>query len=131
MHNYNEEDLKESIDHIQSTCYGLARNSGWWTDPKTGESIKNNPLTFSNKLMLIVSECAEAMEGDRKNLMDTHLPHRKMAEVELADIIIRAFDLAGGYDYDLGAAVVEKLRYNANRADHKLENRLADNGKAY
>ena len=37
--------------------------------------------------MLIVSEIAEAMEGERKDLMDDKLPHRKMAEVELADAL--------------------------------------------
>ena len=39
--------------------------------------------------MLTISEIAEAMEGERKNLMDDHLPHRKMAEVEIADAYIR------------------------------------------
>ena len=34
------------------------------------------------------------MEGARKDLMDTHLKHRSMMEVELADAIIRIFDLA-------------------------------------
>lgn len=40
---------------------------------------------------------AEAMEGERKGLMDDHLPHRPMAEVELADALIRLFDYAGGF----------------------------------
>jgi hypothetical protein len=35
------------------------------------------------------------MEGERKNLMDDHLPHRRSAEVELADALIRIFDYAG------------------------------------
>ncbi|XUM19805.1 hypothetical protein ACRAVF_19255 [Bradyrhizobium oligotrophicum S58] len=43
--------------------------------------------------MLIVSEIAEAMEGERKSLMDDHLPHRKMVEVELADTLILHFRL--------------------------------------
>ena len=52
--------------------------------------------------MLIVSEVSECMEGERKNLMDTHLKHRKMAEVELADILIRVFDYAGAFGYGGG-----------------------------
>jgi NTP pyrophosphatase (non-canonical NTP hydrolase) len=81
--------------------------------------------------MLIVSELAEAMEGDRKNKMDDHLPHRESREVELADALIRICDLAGAYNLDLAGAVVEKMAYNAQRADHKPEARAAEGGKAY
>ncbi len=98
---------------------------------ETGKSITENPLCFSNKLMLVVSECAEAMEGDRKGSMDDKLPHRPMREVELADAVIRIFDLAGGYGMDLAGALVEKMQFNASRADHKIENRTSAGGKAY
>ena len=82
-------------------------------------------------LCLVHSEISEAMEGARKNLMDDKLPHRKMIEVELADALIRIFDIAGAYNLDLGNAISEKRYFNANRADHKLENRLKDNGKKF
>ena len=81
--------------------------------------------------MLVVSEVAEAMEGDRKNLMDDHLPHRKMIEVELADALIRILDLSEGLGLDVAAAVAEKVQYNAARADHKRENRALPSGKKY
>ena len=123
--------LEDSLWEIQSAIHSAAVEAGWWHDLHTGEPITNNPLTFSNKLMLIVSECAEAMEGDRKDLMDDKLPHRKMREVELADAVIRAFDLAGGYNMDLAGAIVEKMRYNAQREDHKVENRKLAGGKAF
>lgn len=57
--------------------------------------------------------------------------HRPGIEVELADAVIRIFDLAGGFNLDLGGAIAEKPAYNANRADHKPENRKLDGGKAY
>ena len=100
--------------------------AGWWDgiDPNDG-------LVFTNKLCLIHSEISEAMEGDRKDLMDDKLLHRKMAEVELADAMIRILDLAAARDYDIGAAVAEKRAFNATRADHKRENRAAPGGKAY
>lgn len=79
--------------------------------------------------MLIVTEIAEAKEGFRKNLMDEHLPNRPSIEVELADAIIRIADLAGALDLDLAGAIVDKIEYNANRADHKIENRKLENGK--
>ncbi len=107
-----------------------ATNAHWWLD-NNGNDIRLNPLTFSNKLMLIVTEIAEACEADRKNLMDDHLPHLDGKTVELADAVLRIFDLAGGYKLDLATAIMEKMQYNAQRADHKIENRMAVGGKAY
>lgn len=63
--------------------------------------------------------------------MDDKLPHRKMVEVELADCIIRIFDLAVAMGLDIGGAFVEKTVYNTKRADHKIENRLKENGKKF
>lgn len=103
-------------------------NQTWWHDPRTGERLHRNK---GELLMLIVSEIAEAMEGERKNLMDDHLPHRRMAEVELADALIRIFDYAGAYGYDLDGAIAEKRAYNAQRSDHKPENRIQANGKKW
>lgn len=114
---------------LQEQCHEAAKH--WWVDPYSGHDIRENPFCFSNKLMLIVSELAEAMEGDRKDLPDDKLPHRQMREVELADAVIRLFDLAGAYGMDLGGAIAEKMAFNAQRPDHRMENRLAAGGKAY
>lgn len=103
-------------------------NAKWWVDLDTGEPIKRN---MGELLMLVVSELAEAMEGHRKNLMDDKLPHRKMLEVELADTVIRVFDIAAGFGMDLGGAYAEKMEYNRVREDHKIEARKAAHGKKY
>ena len=66
-------------------------------------------------LALIHSEISEALEADRKDLMDDKLPYRKGLEVELADAFIRICDMAGGLSMDLGGAVEEKLAYNTTR----------------
>lgn len=124
-----ESKLKEGLSLAQFVCHDVSKRAGWWgtadNDPR------DNPFAFSNKLCLIHSEISEAMEGDRKNLKDDKLPHREMREVELADALIRIFDLAGAYNMDIGGAVVEKMRYNAIRADHKPEARNAAGGKSY
>lgn len=109
---------------LQEACYQDSYQAGWWAGETTS-------LSFSNKLMLIVSELAEAMEADRKGLMDDKLPHRDGREVELADAAIRIFDLAGAYKFDLGAAIYEKMEFNKKRNDHKKEVREAVGGKKY
>ena len=119
---------RRAVNDLVGLCHDAAHEAGWWSNDATNQ---NNPLCFSNKLALIHSEISEAMEGDRKNLPDDKLPHRAMREVELADAVIRIFDLAGAYGMDLGGALVEKMAYNCERADHKPENRAASGGKTY
>ena len=103
-------------------------NIKWWQDLETGQPLKRNK---GELLALIHSEISEALEGERKNLMDDKLPHRKMAEVELVDAIIRILDYAGGFGYDLQGAFDEKMAYNAIREDHKHEARKIAGGKQF
>lgn len=100
----------------------------WYRDPFTGAPIQRN---FGEQIALIHSELSEALEGDRKNLQDEKLPHRLATEVELADALIRIFELAGDRGYDLQGAYEEKMAYNAQREDHKIENRRKAHGKKY
>ncbi len=100
----------------------------WWTNLKTGKMKKRNK---GELIALMHSELSEALEGERKNLMDEKLPHRKMVEVELADALIRIFDYAGGFKLDLEGAYQEKRNYNKQRADHKVENRKKKHGKKF
>lgn len=117
-----------------------------------GRGYALRPMNVGEKLMLCVSEIAEAgedspqynaalfelvkslsraMEGHRKQKMDDKLPHRDMLTVELADLLIRVFHLCGFLQLDIGGAFVEKMQYNLNRADHTLAARTAEGGKKY
>lgn len=99
----------------------------WWHDEDDRRIERNK----GELLALIHSEISEALEGERKDLMDDHLPHRRMAEVELADAIIRILDYAGAFGYDLQGALDEKLAYNRHREDHKHEARALPGGKKF
>jgi len=103
-------------------------DAGWWTDLDTGEKKKRN---MGELLCLVHSEVSEALEGYRKDLMDDKLTHRKMFEVELADVLIRLFDIAGSEGINLGTVMQEKIEFNKIRLDHKIENRKKDNGKKF
>lgn len=113
------------MNHIAQVINEL--NHDWWFDEFDAPVSRNK----GELLMLMVSEIAEAMEGVRKNLMDDKLPHRKMEEVELADCVIRILDYAGAHKLDISGAIVEKLRYNANREDHTLAHRNTEHGKKF
>lgn len=103
-------------------------NKKWWIDLETGEPKERN---VGELIALVHSELSEGLEGHRKNLKDDHLPEFDMLEVELADAVIRIFDMAGGLDLRLAEALFAKLEYNKSRADHKIENRLKDGGKKF
>lgn len=130
-----------SLNTLSDAIHQRNVEAGWWTDPKTGEDLrgfKEGPQILSNAkrdvlnlLCLVHSEVSEACEGARKNLQDDKLPHRSMFEVELADVFIRIFDIAGAHNLDLAGAVYEKLNYNAVREDHKMENRTKEGGKFF
>ncbi len=114
---------------------------GWWSNndldsldrshiPDVVKYSKQGSTLIASKLMLVVSEAAEALEGMRKGLMDEHLKDEEMFGVELADVLIRVLDLAGACRVDIGRLVAEKYAYNQTRLDHKLENRAANGGKS-
>lgn len=142
---FNAFDVAQAGDTLQQQCHGAAHAAGWWLGNGYDlaelcrlASGMRGPLEnllvgalVAQKLMLCVSELAEAMEGHRKGLKDDKLPHRDMLEVELADTVIRVFDLAGAMGYDLGGAIAEKMAFNAQRPDHKPEARAAAGGKSY
>ena len=116
--------------HVQKQAHMASVRRGWWNDTHTGESLigkRNVP----ELLCLIHSEISEAMEGYRKDLMDSHLPNRKSIEVELADAVIRIADLGEALGLDIGEALAEKMAYNDRREDHDIKSRQAANGKKF
>ncbi len=114
-----------NLNDYARTCHRA--NLKWWSDAN-GNKLERNK---GELICLMHSELSEAMEGERKGLMDDKLPHRLMAEVELVDTLIRIFDYAHAYGYDLQGAFDEKMAYNATREDHKHEARALAGGKKW
>jgi hypothetical protein len=118
-----------SIKDLQDECHARARGAGWWADFfSMPEGLRK--YYIGCKMALIHSEVSEALEGFRTGIADPHLPERSNVEVELADAVIRIFDLAGGLGLNLEEAIAEKMEYNAHRADHTREARAAKGGKS-
>ena len=123
---------------LSKWSHSINRKNGFWDDWElvsgdnpvhlsigTSEARHRLRIMFINeKLMLTVSELAEAMEGIRKGGIETDdkLPQFTNLAVELADAMIRIMDLAEGIELvdengtnEVLAALVQKLKINAGR----------------
>lgn len=78
------------INELAMDIHQQNKERGWWDKPRSMLTV----------VQLISTEVAEATEGARRDLMDTHLVERKMEEVELADTLIRTLDLGGYLDLE-------------------------------
>ena len=125
--------LVPAINSIANICYQASKEGGWHNDRVTGlpRTDAENDALVPTRLMLTVGELSEAMEAHRCDKMDDKLPHRSGLEVELADAVIRIFDLARAMNLDIGGAMVEKITYNLSRVDHTPAARNAKGGKKY
>lgn len=104
---------KQTIfEALQDSVHRTARDHGWWEG--ADDSI------IPEKLMLVVSELAEALEEyrDGKLSRGTYYTATGKPEgfgIELADATIRIMDLCGFLNIDLAGAIVEKHEYNLTR----------------
>lgn len=95
-------------------------NIKWWQNIDTGATLERNRLEL---LALVISELSECLEGERRNLFDDKLPHRLMAEVEMADAKIRLLDFAVGFGFILQPIVLlDPIPENKGEAIFRIMN---------
>ena len=115
-----------TISNMVREAHSNAVDKGFWDTPGQTPNI-------GEKLMLIVSECSEALEALREDKFAKDaaeqfafdLEHyteeafkanyKNTFEDELADVLIRVADLAGYMGIDLETHVELKMRYNRGR----------------
>jgi len=93
-------------------------NIKWWQNIDTGEPIERN---YKELLALVISEVSECLEGERKDLLDDKLRHRKMAEVEMADTFIRLLDFSAGFNIILSDTVLAGYDIPDNKGEALFE----------
>ena len=106
-----------TIDELVQKSYEAAREKGFHDEPPN----------VGEKLMLVVSELAEALEEARSpmGLMRLNLTYTGTDDqgvhkpegfpIELADAVIRIADLCGALNIGLQDAINTKMAYNQTR----------------
>lgn len=91
-----------------------ARRKGFW----------DRKPSLPELIALTHSELSEMLEAHRKGLTkSTKIPAFTAEEEELADVVIRAMDIAGGLKMRLAEAIVAKIAFNDAR-EHMHGKRL-------
>ena len=101
------------INDLVKEAHETAVEHGWW----------DKEMEFGTLIALCHSELSEALEEYRKGVkpnveylkMEANCNKPMGIPSELADVIIRIFDMCGHYGIDLERVIQEKMDYNKQR----------------
>ena len=88
-------------------------------------SIRNN----FEALLKIANKFSSVSELELSNHLDCETFDDKIEAEKIAEGVAMIFDYVGSRNYNIIEAMVDKIIYNKNRNDHKIENRKKDGGK--
>jgi len=134
-------DQKKALSEIILDCWRQSEISGfheteivkdiWEKIPVEIRDVLGNPIrTIIEKLLLIVSEIGEAVEAIRNPAWQPDITYFTVTGKpeglgsELADIVIRVFDLAVIAKINLSEEIDRKMKYNATRSHRHGGKRL-------
>ncbi len=123
----SDRQIVEAIHAMEQLSLETSVARGWHHDRLGQPKILDFPL----QVALMHTELSEALEGDRKGLMDDKLPHRDAREVELADLMLRIMNVSAAMGLDVAGAFIEKNHYNLTRSDHDADKREDRGQKRY
>jgi NTP pyrophosphatase (non-canonical NTP hydrolase) len=114
MGNHPQETRVSVILQYIEECHLTALEHGFWDHSDSLPALSDSQTGL--KLMLIVTELGEWMEGIRHgDHPSDHIPQFTASEEEAADVLIRIFDLAGATEMRLAEALEAKIAYNNTR----------------
>jgi len=96
----------KTIEELTEWVVRWRQDKGFYTPDSFNTQTERDMML--GKLMLIVTEVAEAAEAVRHEDLDNF-------KEELADIAIRLFDIAGTMSIDLEDVIVDKMKVNEKR----------------
>lgn len=100
-------DFVTEFNHTARSAHANAVDKGFW---------ERNPAA-PELIALAHSELSEMLEAYRRgNGPSSKIENFSAAEEELADLVIRAMDMAEGLELRLAEAIVAKMAYNVSRA---------------
>ena len=85
------------INELADYCYTRARANGHY----------DRQWTFPELMMMVTCELAEAVEADRREMLNPL--------IELADALIILLGVCAHYDMDVEAEMMHKLEFNKGR----------------
>jgi NTP pyrophosphatase (non-canonical NTP hydrolase) len=97
------------LNDLVEMSHKLAKDKGFWDEDRN----------FGEMMALCHTELAESTEEHRKGFTPNYIYYEDSKPCgipsELADTVIRIFDICGYYGIDLENVILSKLNYNSTR----------------